>query len=157
MADYTAKDVERFWSKVDLAKVDEEFACWEWTAYTNKSGYGTTWWRGHMKLAHRAVYELAFGEPPADLCVLHHCDRPSCCNPNHMFLGTNADNVRDKVQKGRQFSPRGERHGSCKLSDALVAVIRQRYAQGGISQRQLAREFDVHQSQVWRIVNHKRR
>jgi hypothetical protein len=59
-----------------------------------------------------------------DVCVLHHCDNPSCCNPEHLFIGSHADNVADKVKKGRAAAGRGERHRSNKLSEEQVLAIR---------------------------------
>lgn len=156
MDDYTRKSLERFWSKVDLSKVDEEFACWEWTA-TKVHDYGQISWQGRGRYTHRLAYELAYGKYPAELDVCHHCDNRSCCNPNHLFLGTNADNTRDRDQKGRQVSKRGEQHVLHKLTDAQVVEIRQRYARGGISQPALAREFGVVQAQIWNIVHRKSR
>lgn len=155
--DYTSRHIERFWSKVDLSKVDVEFACWEWTAQTLSDGYGRIQWRNRALRAHRIAYLLAFGAFPIELDVCHHCDNPACVNPNHLFLGTDIDNVRDREMKGRNAPPRGEKHGRCKLSDVQVADIRQRHAEGGVSQRQLAREFGVHHRQIGRILRYENR
>ncbi len=96
--------------------------CHLWTARTNKSGYGTVNINGKMLLAHRVAWEIANGPIPASLWVLHNCpggDNPACCNPDHLWLGTHADNMADMVAKGRQGSrthperlARGDRHGS---------------------------------------------
>ena len=157
MTDYTPKDVERFWSKVDLSKADEDFACWEWTAFQLIEGYGTIGWGKKVCRSHRVAYEIAFGEYPDTLHVLHHCDNPACVNPNHLFLGTNSDNIRDKVAKGRAQHLYGEQHGKHKLTNEQVAEIRQRYAQGGVSYRQLAEEYGVDHSQIGNIVKRKQR
>lgn len=101
--------VERFWSKVIRGGENE---CWPFTGPVRGD-------RGHRGFtiglrdyyAHRVAYALATGGDPrrlGDPQVLHHCDNPPCCNPRHLFLGTNADNVADKVAKGRQS--RGEAH-----------------------------------------------
>jgi len=94
------KYIERFWARVKKGKPDE---CWEWTASKNPKGYG--WFRPGSKgcpfHAHRIAWRIANGPVPVGLCVLHRCDNPPCCNPHHLFLGTQLDNVRDKVQKGR--------------------------------------------------------
>lgn len=159
MDDYTSQNSERFWSKVDLSRADEEFACWEWAAGQNQRGYGRIMWQNHARGAHRIAYLLAFGEFPPGICVCHHCDNPCCCNPNHLFLGTHNDNMHDMYQKGRriQVPSYGEKHGKHKLSDAQVADIRERYAQGSVSQDALAKEYDVSQRQIWRIVRLKQR
>lgn len=155
MADYTSKHTERFWSKVDLSKVDEEFACWEWAAYQTPEGYGTVYWRGRSRFAHRAVYELAYGECPDHLQVLHRCDNPSCVNPNHLALGTNTDNAQDRASKGRNasFVQHGEHNHHCKLSDKQVADIRERFAQGDITRKQLAAEYGVTREHIGYIIN----
>lgn len=92
---------ERFWAKVRRGD-----GCWEWTAARSAAGYG--WFKGAAgpELAHRVAWRLERGEIQAGLFVLHRCDNPRCVRPDHLFLGTNADNMADMVQKGRQS--RGE-------------------------------------------------
>ncbi len=92
---------ERFWPKVDKRGDDE---CWEWTGGRHPSGYGQIWIGGkygsHI-YAHRASWEINGHKIPDGMCVLHHCDNPPCVNPAHLFIGTQADNMRDKQAKGR--------------------------------------------------------
>lgn len=75
--------------------------CWMYKGYKNELGYGRLRMNGKKVLAHRAMWELFEGEIPEGLCVLHKCDRPSCINISHLFLGTHADNVFDCIKKGR--------------------------------------------------------
>jgi len=141
---------ERFEIKVD--KRDGPHACWPWTAARLKSGYGTIRdgrQRRHL-LAHRAAWLLAYGPIPSGICVLHRCDVPSCVNPEHLFLGTLADNNADMRSKGRGKNPpthRGKNNASAKLNGDSVLEIRRRAADGE-PQRAIARAFGVTKSTV---------
>lgn len=120
---------ERFWPKVQRAGPAE---CWGWTGATNGVGYGKlqSGRRGEPALyAHRVAYKLAYGDVPDGLFVLHRCDNPSCVNPQHLFLGTNLDNVRDMTRKGRQrhVGSKGEHNGNAKLTLPQVIEIRTEY------------------------------
>ena len=97
---------ERFWAKVDKRGPDE---CWEWTAAKDPNGYGRFRVGRGMStaLSHRLAWQLTHGEKPS-LHVCHHCDNPSCVNPAHLFLGTNADNLADMRAKGRGKTPMAE-------------------------------------------------
>ncbi len=75
--------------------------CWLWSGPLNTWGYGAFYSNGRTLSAHRAAWETANGPVPDGLFVLHHCDRRMCCNPAHLYLGTQADNMRDKVVRGR--------------------------------------------------------
>ena len=115
----------RFWYRVDThGGVD---ACWEWTAARHYKGYGEIQiGTRHKDKAHRVAWRLSTGlEIPAHGAIMHTCDNPPCCNPRHLVLGTNAQNVADKVAKGRQL--RGEQHPRAKLTRAIVEELRRRY------------------------------
>ena len=146
---------ERFWAKVDKKGPDE---CWNWNACIGKSGYG---WFGlgsgeGPKFAHRvsAYYYRILKDIKDTIQVLHTCDNPRCCNPNHLFLGTNADNVADRHKKGRDgWIPRlGEANPRAKLTERQVVEIRQRYSLGDTSQSILGREYGVSQTCILKIV-----
>ena len=141
---------ERFWSKVDRREPEQ---CWEWKAGKNKTGYGLFWIDGKQQKAHRASYQLHHGPIPDGLHVLHSCDNPSCVNPAHLHLGTQADNMREKMERGR--SPSGEAHGRAKLISKQVDQIRSSYASGGVTKKQLADRFEVSRRQISDIVNGK--
>lgn len=106
--------------------------CWNWIGGDRHPfGYGRMSVRSPagrwiMELSHRIAYLLRFGEVPAGMCVLHRCDNPACCNPDHLFLGTHADNIADKVAKGRQ--QRGEKAGGVKLTEQQVFDIKRTLA-----------------------------
>ena len=90
-----------FWSRVNRA--DGPAACWLWTGPRNSWGYGRVWsFEAQTVLqAHRVAWTLVHGPVPVGLYVCHHCDTPPCCNPAHLFLGTQRDNVADSFRKGR--------------------------------------------------------
>jgi hypothetical protein len=99
--------------------------CVLWTGHCNEFGYGKIRIR-KMKFVHRVAWELANGPIPAGICVCHHCDVPSCINPDHLFLGTHADNMtdRDRKKRGGEAKRRAERNGKAKLTEAKVRAIR---------------------------------
>lgn len=143
--------VELFWVKVDKGGEDE---CWEWKAYRNEDGYGkfTDYRSGPTKLyrAHRYSWRLAFGPIPDGLLVLHKCDNPSCCNPKHLFLGTNQTNMDDMKRKGRSLV--GEQNPNAKLNWQAVRVIRWAVATG-VTQAKLARLYGLSPSNIADIVH----
>ena len=107
---------ERFWAKVDRSGGPD--ACWIWTGGRKGRGYGE-FYKDHRLLgAHRVAWELAIGPIPNGLDCLHSCDNPPCCNPAHLFLGTQADNNADMVAKGRDA--RGDKNGSRLHPERLV-------------------------------------
>jgi hypothetical protein len=150
-------DAEKFWSRVDRRGPDE---CWLWTAARGKHGYGNfVGTNRHTYRAHRVAYELVKGEIPAGQMVLHRCDNPPCCNPSHLFTGTQSDNMQDMAAKGRHggYVPhvRGEAHGMVKLNEVAVVEIRRRAA-AGETHDELARAHGVSRRLVGRIVNRDR-
>jgi len=153
----TPQDILRFWSKVRVRGPNE---CWPWIASGLPHGYGTIACgsrtdhsRRHF-LAHRVAWNLANGPVQKNLCVLHHCDNPPCCNPRHLFLGTQADNNRDMIQKGRygHTGARGARNGRAKVTEEDVRNIRRKYSECGISHYALARQWGIGASTVWHII-----
>ncbi len=133
---------ERFWEKVNWQNPTER-GCWLWVAGTRRR-YGR--FRAAERTfysAHRFAYEWAHGPIPDGMKVLHRCDNPPCCNPEHLFLGTNNDNMKDMVKKDRQARGEQTRRGS--LTRSQVEVIRFRYEEEyqSITQERLAREYGV--------------
>lgn len=140
---------ERLWRGVTCGD-----GCWlRFTKARNPRTYSTIIDGDSRTTAQRISYRLAYGPFPDELDVLHHCDTPACIRPDHLFLGTQADNMRDKTAKGRQH--RGEQIRQAKLTEAQVVEITRRW-QAGESQYRLAAEFGVRQPAISRAVNRVR-
>ena len=117
-----ANTPEVLWSKVDKRGEDK---CWDWKGFKNHDGYGRTWINDKGYYAHRVIYSLVYPNTitlNAPLSqddsgfLLHTCDNPSCCNPKHLWVGTHADNMADKVAKGRSPDFSGGKGPRCKLT-----------------------------------------
>lgn len=126
--------MDRFWSKASLAPN----GCLIWTASKLKSGYGIFQW-GKSRRAHRVAWELTHGSIQKHQHVLHYCDNPSCINPDHLFLGTHAENMRDRTEKGRGADFSGERNPTSKLKISDLAIIRH----SSLSCSKLAQHYGV--------------
>lgn len=161
------------WSKINRGSDSE---CWPCYTANNEFGYPRLRVFGALFKGHRLVYEMEFGEIPDGMLVCHKCDNPPCCNPNHMFIGSPKDNMSDASKKGRLAT--GDRHGSkpgrkkkenfkvdkhtrttgemasgSKFKDSTVLEVYEKYKRGGISQAQLAKDYNMSASHVWGIVN----
>lgn len=139
---------ERFWSRFERTE-----GCWVWTGYRRPEPFNY----GHLsyipngctsRIASRIAWELEHGPLPGPhIKVLHRCDNPPCCNPSHLFLGTDADNTADKVAKGRC---RGGENKKMTLDQARE--VRSRVASGE-QQKDLALEFGVSNNAIWQIIH----
>lgn len=141
--------VERFWSKIAWGASD----CWYWWAARDAGGYGIMS-RNGLKRAHRVSWELHRGPIPTGMKVLHHCDVRNCVNPDHLFLGTQADNVADMVAKGRaKGAPHhGAKNPMAVFSEAQVRAIRTDFDSGRATMRELAKQHGVAVMTIFRIV-----
>ena len=141
---------ERFWSKVNILTPNE---CWEWKAYRKPSGYGQFVVRkGVFMTASRVALALTLGPLARGQVACHTRDNPPCCNPAHLFSGTQHDNAVDSVLKGRANRAFGMFTASSKLTDDQVCEIRKYPSQYGLAQR-LAHEFGVSETAIRRIRN----
>ncbi|MFG2001658.1 helix-turn-helix domain-containing protein [Spirillospora sp. NPDC048911] len=145
---------ERFWSKVAITDPD---SCWEWQRSRFPKGYGQfRMSTGESpRKAHRIAWMLTHGDAGM-LWVLHRCDNPPCCNPNHLFLGTAGDNVEDMIAKGRArsgFAADGMRLREAvrRLSDEDIREARREHALG-VSCRSIARRLGVHHTTISRLI-----
>jgi hypothetical protein len=128
--------------------IDKLTGCWEWSGRRAKNGYGQMWCDGRTVSAHRLSYQLHYGAIPAGQYVCHHCDNRCCVNPNHLFLGTHADNMADRNAKGRQGRTLGSSHGMAKLTDADALSV---LAAPGNEVRALAARLGVTREHLYRI------
>ncbi len=116
---------EYFWNKA----VKGDDGCWRWRGIDKKGRYGKILVGETKYQTHRLSWILTHNVEPT-LLILHHCDHPSCINPEHLYEGTDADNSRDKVMRDRMNPLKGEQHPKSKLTDAKVRDIKQELKQG---------------------------
>lgn len=156
---YKQEITNRFWVKVnkELSKIFYNGSrCWEWTGGHTSDGYGSFSIKQGV-LAHRVSYEIRFGSIPKDMKVLHRCDNRACVNPDHLFLGTQFQNIEDMDMKGRRGTTPGEKNGMAKLTKEDVLEIRKRYKRyvKGSSTTSLAKEYGVTHTLISLIVRNK--
>jgi len=139
-----ATQCARFWKKVQKGN-DQH--CWEWLASKNERGYGQFYLLGKMQKAHRVAYLLSHGEIPTDFVVRHKCDNPGCCNPNHLEVGTVADNNNDREVRGRGNPLKGINNPAAKLTEQDVRDIRN----NNRTQKEIAKSYKVRQQHIQKI------
>ena len=145
------------WYECSTGKVQQEVEreSDEWLlgvdrALAGQMGYGSIYDDGSHHYAHRISYEVFIGPIPDGMNVLHDCDNPPCCNPGHLFLGTQAVNIADRDAKGRQRSLKGSKSPNAKLTESDIPKIRSRLARG-FSKAEVAEEFRVSRAAIWKI------
>lgn len=148
----------RFWAKVDRSGGPS--ACWPWLGARLRGAHGQLTQHGKRRVASRVAWELTRGPIPAGKFVCHRCDRGECCNPEHLFIGTQAENMRDAITKGRfRFTfrerpelVRGEGNVTSKLTVANVREIR-RLRLAGVARGVVAKRFGVTPQNITHITN----
>lgn len=144
--------LERFWSRVD-----QSGDCWEWQGTRQHRGHGLLSVKGKNLKVHRISYELHVGPIPIGLCVRHKCDNAPCVNPDHLEVGTRADNNRDRDERGRHVKLEGEAHGMCKLTDLQVAEIRRMGDERVLTRAAIARLYGISEGHVYALIRNKLR
>lgn len=132
---------QKLWSKI--AHNNDEDSCWPWLAAIQGDGYGSVYVEGTIRLAHRVVWELYYGPIPARLKVCHKCDNPPCCNPSHLFIGTQKENMQDAAVKRRTHH--------AKFSAEEITFIRN----STLSKMALAKMFGVCRQDISMIIHRK--
>lgn len=140
--------LERFWRNIEK----QENGCWTWKGAKLTNGYGAFSVGTKRISAHRFSWKIHYGDIPAGHVVCHKCDNPPCVNPEHLFIGTNAENQHDKATKGR--SARGEKNPKSKLTEKDVFRIRELIDEG-LSSRRIAEVFGVRHAAILTIKNGK--
>lgn len=145
--DFSEADRKKFYAKFTKQEPEK---CWDWgSSAENRYGKIKTHAGKHI-CVHRISYAINFGEVPAGLSVCHKCDRPKCVNPNHLFLGTMEDNVRDRTQKGRTSKARGENKHTSTLTEKQVIEIRENFHK--MTEESLAKKFNVSRATISRAT-----
>lgn len=142
-ANQKQSDIQRFMSFVNRSVPS---GCWLWTGTCTQKGYGRFWFEGGKVGAHRVAYQLFAGPLPVGSHVLHKCDVKNCVNPEHLEIGTNAQNHADAAERGLHQK---------KLTELQVLCIKMRHSLGRASQRELARRYRVSQTMIHYIVTGK--
>ena len=138
---------DRFWSRVDKKGPDD---CWEWTGYIGDWGYGTMQY-GYNSSAHRISYEIAYGPIPKGKKCLHKCDNRKCVNPNHLYLGTQSDNMYDRAK--RNPNNQGGREKGSKFYEGEAWLMKKLWKSGKFTQGQIAKMFKCSRNTIGHIVN----
>lgn len=143
--------------------IDDPSGCLVYSGARDRYGYGTIGIGQDKRLAHRTAWEQVNGPIPDGLYVLHRCDNRPCCRIEHLYLGTQKDNMRDRIERGNANLPtgaqhwtrKGERRGKVKLRLEDVQAIRHAYASENTTQDKLARAYGVSRSQIHNVVTGK--
>jgi hypothetical protein len=148
---FTKEDQQSFESY--LSK--QQNGCWLYLGAL-KNGYGKFWSQSQKKLihAHRFAYTCFIGPIPDGMCILHSCDNPSCCNPQHLTVGTQEENMQQCLERGRWHEQKGQENNAAKLTEEVVKEIRF-LCDLDITQKTIAKKFGVSLRQVHHIRAHK--
>lgn len=130
--------------------VIDDNQCWIWQGFKDRDGYGRMRLDGKERFTHRIAYEAWVAPLEPGKVIMHMCDKPACCNPEHLKQGTQGENNRDCAAKGRK--PKGSKNGNAKLTEYQVAKIREWFTKG-VSGEELSKIFNISRVQIRKILN----
>lgn len=145
--------LERTWARIEKGRKKD---CWLFRGSKGNYGYGQIRDGKKLRRAHVVIYESVYGLVPRGKKVLHRCDNPPCCNPSHLFVGTQQENVDDMIAKGRDRKAKGLENGKAKLSDEDVKLIR-RLHENGVGHTELGRRFGISRYYTYCLTTNKDR
>lgn len=140
--------------RLDVKARQKQNGCIEWTGAVLDNGYGQVRYQGAKLYVHRAAWIAANGPIPEGQQVCHHCDNKICINPEHLFIGTQYDNMQDMIQKGRKVAigRPGSKNHKAKLSESDVARIRNLYENAGLTRKELCALYGISKTAMQRIL-----
>lgn len=149
MPNHNANSQQTLWDR----SIKTNSGCWEY-APTNPDGYGRFWYKNKVHPAHRLAYEFHTGNKiPKNMKVCHSCDNRCCINPEHLFLGTQKDNMDDMTKKGRDKRV-GSKNGFSKLTEKDIPIIR-KLRKSGLTLKSIAKEFKVGSDTIGLVISNK--
>jgi hypothetical protein len=143
-------DANWFWERVEVSDAE---ACWPWKKYTTPRGYGVVRKDSTIYRAHRVALGIATGEDYPELLACHHCDNPKCCNPAHLYWGTQKVNMQDRTERGRIHLKHGVRNPRSKLNPEKVLEIRG--LAGTMTITELAQRFGVSRRTISMVIQNQ--
>lgn len=138
---------DRFWEKVEKTET-----CWLWRAFIGAGGYGAVGFRGKTHRAHRVSWALTHGGILPVKDVLHVCDVPACVRPDHLYLGGDRENVRDRKNRGREGNHKGTANGRAILTPEQVIEIRRLHRERILGPKALAANYGVSVPTIWYVL-----
>jgi len=150
MPRWTKTPKERLLSRIEK----QDSGCWKWIGTKNKKGYGMMVYKGRIHASHRVSWQEFYGEIPEGMLICHKCDNPSCVNPDHLFVGSNQDNMDDMKQKGRASKSKDKQKSRRKISREKELEIIERYKTSNVTQKSLANEFGIALNHVRRLTRY---
>jgi len=133
--------------------IPNENGCMEWTGARDRKGYGMLMVNHKHVLSHRLSYQLFKGEIPKGMCICHTCDNTKCVAPDHLWCGTQKENILDRLNKGRSARQSGEKNAASTLTDSQAIEIKKLLNTTNMTQVDIAKKFNVEKKVVWRIKN----